>query len=246
MPSICGRGAVTRKSAEAGLENAMLVLPASTRIVRTVCGAAAAISTGSVTLVPSGATLSAPSVRPSGGIACTAVTPASPAPLSVSVTLVPIIPTAGVMPVAAGGTTTPTADENALKVWLTGCATSCFTTPTTGATIGVNAACTSFTTLKVLAGLAAASEVPAAVVTVTVRGPVGASADTLTASVRVVPSALTDGVELTVIPVDGVMLTACVVCKFLPRTVSVMAVVPATAKFGSSESTCGTGVVMRT
>src|SRR5262245_47138041 len=105
-----------RKRARLGFEKAMGEAPASTRRVRTVWAALAATSIGTVTVVPSGATVSGPRVRPSGGTAWTAVTPERPVPERVRLTLVPMMPTAGVRPVTAGGATTPSAVEKALKL----------------------------------------------------------------------------------------------------------------------------------
>src|SRR5437879_1865082 len=75
IESKTGGGALTLNWAVVALENGTEAVPARTRTVRIVCGAFAAMVALAVTDLPSGLTVGAPSVTPSGGASCTEVTP---------------------------------------------------------------------------------------------------------------------------------------------------------------------------
>src|SRR6266699_3448205 len=257
-------GAITRNCAEIALENGTEAVPASTRTARIVCGAFAAMVALTVTDLPSALTAGVPSVTPSGGESCTEVTPCSWSPVSVNVVVSPIIPTAGVRPMMTLPRLTPTGKENAFWFAARGGVPSCRTTPRSGEETGVIGAdwiWSGFTTLKVLAEVAVALDIPPGVTTCTSRSPVGAFAaiDSLTVAstpgyIKISgvpvfpsdPSTLASALALasTEIPVPGVSFTACIFWKLPPRVVSVP-VVPTVAKIGLIEAISGGGSVMR-
>jgi hypothetical protein len=96
------------------------------------------------------------------------------------------------------------------------------------------------TTSMVFAAVGVGFDVPPSVVTVTARGPTGASAATLKLTVMRVPSGVAAGAA-TVIPSPGTKLTACRSWKLRPVTVRVMPLVPVRASSGEIQSRIGIG-----
>src|SRR5712692_3667652 len=85
-----------------------------------------------------------------------------------------MMPTAGASPVTTLPTVTPTSEANVFWVAGGGGVASCRTTPRSGEMIGVIAASTSLTTVKILADVAVESDVPPGATTRTTCEPAGA------------------------------------------------------------------------
>src|SRR2546426_2522498 len=232
-------------------------------------GASAATVIGTLTCDPSGLIVRAPSVMPSGGMTDTPVTPPSPAPLIVNVPELPRTIPVGSIRVGTAPSATPSAEDARKLVVLVGGGVNSTTTPTNGASIGPitvdggGGGCNSFTTpssgevtgvkvvpalvesVSVFASVSVEDVSPAGVTTTTARGPGPAPAAALMLTVTTVPSALTEGGELTVIPSGGTIFTCDAFWKLTPRTVSVVSGAPICRMIGLIESILACGGVTR-
>src|SRR2546425_3984751 len=194
-------------------------------------GASAATVIGTLTCEPSGLIVRVPSAMPSGGMTDTPVTPPSPVPLTVKVPELPRTMPVGSMRVGTAPSATPSAEEaRKLVVLVGGCVNSIttpnngdsigpitvddgggggdsFTTPSSGEGTGVNVVPALVESVSVFASVSVEGVSPAGVTTTTARGPGAVPAAALMLTVTTVPSALTEGGELTVIPSGGTMFT---------------------------------------
>ena len=100
--------------------------------------------------------------------------------------------------------------------------------------MGEKFVCICVTTWNVFAGVGAASLLPIADWTVTIRSPVGAFSAIDTPTVSCVPSDVMTGGAPTFIPVAGLSVTPVAPLRFLPRMMSCR-LAPGSAKKGSME-----------
>src|SRR5438132_746778 len=232
-------------------------------------GASVATVIGRLTCEPSGLIVRAPSVMPSGGMTDTPVTPPSPVPLTVNVPELPRTIPVGSMRVGTAPSATPSAEDARKLVVLVGGGVNSTTTPTNGASIGPitvdvgGAGGVSFTTpssgdttgvnvvpalvesVSVFASVSVEDVSPAGVTTTTARGPGAVPTAALMFTFSVVPSVLTEGGELTVIPSGGTIFTCKAFWKLTPRTVSVVSGAPICRTIGLIESIRGCCAVTR-